>query len=237
MCPAGDAYPPERGFPDAAAAAALTSLTAGHPYLPWGAGTMRLGGLVAVCNDVVLARRRCVVELGSGTSTLLLARLLRQTWPDGGYRQVAVEHDADWAGWVADRLREEGNEATATVLHVPLGPSAHAEPGLQWYDEQLLGAGLDAALGGWPVDLLLVDGPPAGSAALVLSRWPALPVLAERLSPGATVVLDDAERPGEQEVLRRWERDSDIVVERRSGSAGVAVVRVGGTAAGAPVHG
>lgn len=236
MCPAGDAHPPERAFPDAAAATALAGLVAAGPYLPWGAGTMRLGGLVAVCNDVVLGRRRCLVELGSGTSTLLLHRLLRSTWPDGGYRQVVVEHDAAWARWVAARLAEEGAGTTTTVLHVPLTTGAGAEPDLRWYDAGRLGEGLDAALGGEEVDLLLVDGPPADTPMTVLARWPALPVLAARLAPGATVVLDDAERPGEQEVLRRWERDHGLAVERRSASAGVALCRVRG-ATEAPGHG
>lgn len=235
MCPAGDAHPPERGFSDAAAGVALTSLTAAGPYLPWGAGTMRLGGLVAVCNDVVLSRRRCLVELGSGTSTVLLGRLLRQVWPDGGYRQVAVEHDRAWAHWVAERLRAEGAPETTVVLHVPLAP--HGPDGLDWYDEQRLSDGLDGALDGEPVDLLLVDGPPADTPERVLARCPALPVLAPRLAPGATVVLDDAERPGEQEVLRRWERDTGIAFERRSASAGVALGRLPGTASAVPVHG
>jgi len=233
VCPAGDDYPPQRGFSDAAAALALTGLVSAGPFLPWGAGTMRPSGLVAVCNDVVLSRRRCVVELGSGTSTVLLARLLRQVWPEGGYRQVAVEHDAAWAGWVLGRLRDEGALAT-TVLHVPLASGRHDVP---WYDEPRLAAGLDAALDGEPVDLLLVDGPPAEAAERVLARCPALPVLAPRLAPGATVVLDDTERPGEQEVLRRWEHDHGLAVERRSASAGVAVARMPGAADDVPVHG
>ena len=237
MCPAGDAHPPQRAFPDAAAAVALTPLVAAGPYLPWGAGTMRLGGLVAVCNDVVLSRRRCVVELGSGSSTLLLARLLRQVWPDGGWRLVAVEHDAAWAQWVADRLGEEGGARTTSVLHVPLTTGPHVATGAPWYDEQRLSEGLDGALGDEQVDLLLVDGPPADSAQRVLAREPALPVLRPRLAPGATVVLDDAERPGEQEVLRRWESATGIAFERRSASAGVALGRLPGPPDAAPVHG
>jgi hypothetical protein len=64
------------------------------PYLPWGAGVMRPAGLAAVCNDIVLNGRRRVVELGSGVSTVLFARLLTQRPPPGGFRMAAVEHDA-----------------------------------------------------------------------------------------------------------------------------------------------
>ena len=55
---------------------------------------MRPAGLVMVCNDIVLGDRRRVVELGSGLSTVLLARLLAQRPPVGGFTLVAVEHDA-----------------------------------------------------------------------------------------------------------------------------------------------
>jgi predicted O-methyltransferase YrrM len=234
---AAEDAPPQRVFSEAAAAAALACLTAPGPYLPWGAGTMRVAGLVAVCNDVVLADRRCVVEVGSGTSTVLLARLLRERWPAGDHRQVAVEHDQAWARWVTDQLSREGLADRTTVLHVPLAPHRHGQAGLAWYDDDLLRSGLDAALGDEPVDLLVVDGPPADTADKVLARYPALPALHQRLAPGATVVLDDVERPGEHEVLDRWERDFDVRFERRAASAGVALGRVGGTQAEAPVHG
>jgi predicted O-methyltransferase YrrM len=233
----GPGDPPQRTFSEQAAAAALLSLTTRGPYLPWGAGTMRVAGLVAVCNDVVLSARRCLLELGSGTSTVVLARLLHEHWPGGEHRQVAVEHDRAWADWVRDQLRREGLADRTTVLHVPLAPHRHGQAGLPWYDHDQLHAGLDDALYDDAVDLLLVDGPPADTADKVLARYPALPALHERLAPGATVVLDDAERPGEQEVLRRWEREFDICFERRAEVAGVALGRLGGAGPAAPVHG
>lgn len=223
MSRAADAFPPQRVFSDAAAAAAVAVLAG--PYLPSGNGTMRPAGMVAVLNDVVLAGRRTVVELGSGSSTVLLARLLHQRWPDGDSRQVAVEHDADWAQWVSDQLRREGLDRTVTVVHAPLVPHAAAEDALAWYDERVLLLALDEALRGDDVDLLLVDGPPADTPDKVLARWPALPVLVDRLAPGATVVLDDVERPGEQEVLRRWERDTGLSFDRHGASAGIALTR------------
>ncbi len=112
-------------------------------------------------------------------------------------------------------------------------PHPRAEPGLSWYDESALTEGLRTALQGDPtddliddlIDLLLVDGPPAYVAGMGLARYPALPVMLDRLAPGATLVLDDAERPGEQEVLRRWEDGTGLVFDRRADEAGVAVAR------------
>lgn len=238
MAPAGDVHPRQRVFSEAAAAAALAPLTCAGPYLPWGAGTMRPAGLAAVCNDIVLSNRRRLVELGSGTSTVLLARLLARQHPDGGYQHVAVEHDARWADWVVDQLRREGLLERVRVLHAPLAPHPLAEPGLQWYDETVLLDGVEDAHQDSGIDLLVVDGPPADTPGKVLARYPALPVLRARLAADATVVLDDVERPGEQEVLRRWEQETGMEFERRGDSAGVALGRVSGTSGvTGPSHG
>ena len=186
---------------------------------------MRVGGLVAVCNDIALGSRRRVVELGSGTSTVLIARLLQQQWPDGGYRHVAVEHDAGWLQWVHEQLAREGLDERTSVVHAPLGAHDLAADGLLWYDAAALARGLDACLGQEPVDLLVVDGPPADTAHKVLARYPALPALLDRLAAGATVVLDDVERPGEQEVLRRWTHECGLRFSAPDVHAGIALAR------------
>ena len=189
---------------------------------------MRPGGLAAVCNDVIINARRRIVELGSGVSTVLLARLLTRQRPRGGWRLAAVEHDAGWVQRVTDELDREGIGDHVAVLHAPLVPHALAEADLLWYDEAAMAAGLDAALGGELIDLLVVDGPPAYAAGYGLARYPALPVLQHRLAPGATVVLDDVERPGEQEVVRRWESETDLSFQRLPEQAGVAVATTTG---------
>ena len=223
--PIDDITPPRRTFSEAAAAAALTPLTSGRAYLPWGAGTMRVAGMVAICNDIVLRSRRSVVELGSGTSTVLIARLLRQHWPDCDYRHVAVEHDLAWLQWVTDQLAREGLSQRTTVVHAPLSSHDLATDGLLWYDVEALARGLDACLGDASIDLLAVDGPPADTSDKVLARYPALPALAPRLSPGASIVLDDIERPGEQEVLRRWTHQFGLRFSAPDVQAGIAVAR------------
>ena len=219
--------PTRRELSDEAARDVLAALSG--PYLPWGTSAMRPAGLVMVLNDIVLHGRRRVVELGSGISTVLLARLLCQRPPLGGFRVAAVEHDVRWVQWVTEQLDREGTGSDVVVVHAPLVPHPRAEPGLSWYDDAALSAGLRTALRGDPIDLLLVDGPPAYSAGHGLARYPALPVLRGWLAPDATVVLDDAERPGEQDVLRRWERETGFDFDRRAADrAGVAVASIAG---------
>jgi len=190
----------------------LRPLLDGGGYLPWSTGAMRPAGLVVVANEVVHRGRTRLVECGSGASTVVLARLLRQR---GAGSLVAVEHDGDWAALVTDLLRRESLEAIAQVVHAPL----EGDP--PWYAPAPLAA-LPAE-----IDLLVVDGPPAFHAGEEHRRAPALEFFAPRLVDGATVVLDDLARPGEREILARWEAGTDWRF-RIDEAAGVAVGARGG---------
>lgn len=176
-------------------------------FLPWSEGAMSPAGLATVAAEVSFAERREIVELGSGVSTVVLARLARQL----GGRVVALEHSPGWVGWVRRQLRRDGLSDLATVVEAPLRPHPLALDGAPWY--------VEAALAEVPLDgieLLLVDGPPGYGKGMALSRYPALPALADRLAPGALVVLDDAFRPGEGEILDRWEADQGWSFDRRA---------------------
>ena len=189
--------------------AALAPLGGG--YLPWTSYCIRPASLALVCDDVMVFGRRSLLELGSGTSTVVLARLLRQL---GGHL-TSVEHDELWLERVRRWLDIEGLADQVTLVHAPLVPSSQALATSSWYDEVVL---KDAALPHAPFDLVLVDGPPAGEERDGTARFPALPFLLPHLAAGALVVLDDAHRPGETEVLRRWrELAPDLVLTPRAG--------------------
>jgi predicted O-methyltransferase YrrM len=167
-------------------------------YLPWTEGALRPAALAAVCNEIAFADRRELVELGSGISTVALARLARER----GARLTSVEHQPDWAQVVRSQLEREDLADVASLVEAPLEPHPLALDGAPWY--------ADAALSELPadgIDLLLVDGPPGYGDGMERSRYPALPALEERLSPTAMIVLDDAGRAGEQDVLARWQAE------------------------------
>jgi predicted O-methyltransferase YrrM len=168
-------------------------------YLPWSEWALRPAALAAVCNEIVFANRREVVELGAGVSTVVLGRLLA---PRGG-RLTSVEHDPAWARVVRSLLETDGLTERTRLIEAQLEPHALALDDAEWY--------ADSALAQLPdgVDLLLVDGPPGNEEGLEHSRYPALPALAERLAPGAVVMLDDAGRPGEREIVERWQAEDE----------------------------
>ncbi len=191
---------------------ALAPLQGG--YLPWSSAAIRPAALVLLLNDVLVLGRETLVECGGGVSTLFFARLLAER---GAGRLVTIEHDPRWSGFVLEALAREGLEEVACVVDAPLDEATG------WYDLPAV----EAALPDAPIDLLLVDGPPAVEPGREEARHPALPVLHERLAPDATVALDDLPRAGEREVLARWEAEFGLRFERFE-DEGIAVARTGG---------
>lgn len=141
--------------------------------------------------DMARSRRpRTVVECGSGASTVVVARCLQM---NGEGHVYSLEHDPEYAAKTFELLRQYGVADWATVLHAPLVRAGGESP---WYDDTVIPSDTG------PIDLLIVDGPPASLAPLV--RLPALPKLMPRLAKSAVVILDDADREAEREAVRRW---------------------------------
>jgi predicted O-methyltransferase YrrM len=155
---------------------------------------MRPAALVAALNELVLGGRRTVVELGSGISTIVVARLLAER----GGTVTALEHDVSWAGWVRTQLEREGLTGSAEVIVSPLEPHGATWAGAPWYGTEAV-----ALLPG-TIELLLVDGPPGYGEGMSHSRYPAMPALESRLAANAVVILDDADREAEREIAARW---------------------------------
>jgi predicted O-methyltransferase YrrM len=166
-----------------------------------------------IVDTVTELRPRTVVELGSGTSTFLLALLARAGTPE---RILSVDHDALYLGRTAERLAEAGLDDRVELVHAPLRQVTVDGVTSNWYD-------VDVVPTPDSVDLLLVDGPPCTFGATV--RHPALGWYVDRLPPEGVVLLDDADRPGEREILRSWRADHDeFVVTVLPTEKGTAVV-------------
>jgi predicted O-methyltransferase YrrM len=133
-----------------------------------------------------------VVECGSGVSTVAIARAMQLA--RHGHLH-SLENDADFAEATRVLLDEYGLSDRATVHTAPL--VAHTIGGATWQWYSLDGLPADLS-----IDLLFVDGP--HEAVQQLARYPAGPLLFRRLTPSASVFLDDAARHDEQAVVRRW---------------------------------
>lgn len=174
-------------------------------FLPNTAHELRPAALAAVIDEVVIGSRTVLVECGCGASSVILARLLAKR---GFGHLLSIEHDERTAAFVASQLRREGLGHVARVVFAPLTEHPAALGALHWYSPQLVHDEVSAYVERYGlVDLLLVDGPASGDDEEQLTRYPAMPVLRGVLTPGAVVLVDDVDRPGEQAVLARWSEE------------------------------
>jgi predicted O-methyltransferase YrrM len=149
-----------------------------------------VGLLDRIVDHIAAERPETVVELGAGASTLIVARTL-QLLGRGGRLISYDQHDAFVEAtrvWLAD------HGLCADLKHAPITSGSGRWADL-WYD-------LDAVPDS--IDLLLIDGPPWAIGPTVRGKASRL---FSRIKRGGTVMLDDAARPGERLVARRWQRD------------------------------
>lgn len=179
-----------RGGSKKAKRALLDRLDLPHDALPnlgsWKADT---GLLTLVVDHILAAKPKLVVEFGTGVSTLIIARALQKA---GGGNFISFEQHPEFVEATRSWLADHG--LAADLRAVPLRPSPGGWPGL-WYDHGIIPGA---------IDLMLIDGPPwtihpftRGAASSLFGQ----------IAPGGTIMLDDAARPGERIVARRWRRE------------------------------
>ncbi len=177
---------------DLFALGALSPLNA--PYLPWTSSSLRPGAMRLVANEIIIHRRKEIIEFGSGISTVYLGLLLKKY----GGRLISVDSDSGWRDTVKAVLEDVG-VASETVRLQCVSLADFQGTGHFWYEEHEL----DTALGDRLFDLALVDGPVSSRNDLTV-RMPAGAFLSTRLSSDFAVFLDDIQRPGEARIARGW---------------------------------
>lgn len=152
--------------------------------------------VICILLKQIMSRARPnVFEFGCGTSTILLGLALKKS---GGHL-TAVEHNTTYAHQVRKALNEHELNDICTIIDAPLTEMTIGATSFFFYDciETLSTLNRN-------YDLVFIDGPPGITQAD--ARYPALPVMAQHLANGATVVLDDAARHDEQEIIHAWRK-------------------------------
>jgi predicted O-methyltransferase YrrM len=136
--------------------------------------------LLTLAHVTKRVRPRLTVELGSGISTLVLAK-------SGAKKIVSLDHSVEFGTQTREMLLSHGVRGVDIRIH-----ELESYRGkYQWYAKSTL-KGLAK------IDLLVIDGPPSSTNAD--ARYPALEHLVPLLSPKATVILDDVYRDEERKL-------------------------------------
>ena len=141
--------------------------------------------LLLTIADLVRTRKpRLVVELGSGVSTLILAKA-------GARKVISIDNSAEFA----EKTREMLKAHKVRGVDVRVAPLKAHTSGVDWYDTAKLKDLKN-------IDLLIIDGPPGSKNPD--ARKPALKELLNKLSSKAVVVIDDVNRKGEREMAEAF---------------------------------
>jgi predicted O-methyltransferase YrrM len=150
-------------------------------------------------------RQHCpthIVELGAGTSTIIDGYAVQH---NGTGHVTGIDHKKQFSKLTRGSLKRHKLKGVAEILTAPLTNITLDGETWHYYDPDKL-ATLD------PIDMLVVDGPSQQGAPQDMVRYPALPLLFDKLNPGALILVDDAIRSHEQAIIARWQ--AEFPVER-----------------------
>lgn len=171
--------------------------------------------LARLLAHLITAHATNVLELGAGSSSLVIARTLEAK---GGGRLTSIEQSPEWCKAPWAKVQSVASVDAQMLVAQP--QLAVSRLGVHHRFRAAI-----AARG--PFELVLVDAPQS-----YFGRDGALPLVHEHLAPGALIVLDDAGRSMEQWTLFRWLRSyrslSLRAFDPAFGGRGVAVLEFNG---------
>lgn len=170
--------------------------------------------MLNLVKSILSDKPKTIVELGGGTSTLWMALALQKI---GEGKLVSFDHIEGYANATQATISAMGLDEYCEIRLVPLVPTRVGDDQFTWYD-------IGGAAEPGSIDMLIVDGPPAATGPL--ARFPAVPRLYAGLAPHAVVVLDDAGRPDEVKIKKKWLEEYPLLQPAQSFGARTEVFRL-----------
>ena len=177
----------------------------------WAIDAQGLNVLLALVEDRRPAR---ILELGSGTSTIWLGYLCRVY----GGELITLDHLEAYLHKTQTAVDLHGLSDYVDCRLAPLQQLQIGDAQYPWYAVESFGDLSD-------IDMVVVDGPPAATGPK--ARYPALPATLSRLSSKVTIVLDDAHRSDESEIMEAWQSFYPAFTRLEVGFPSLAVLQRG----------
>jgi predicted O-methyltransferase YrrM len=149
-------------------------------------------------DQIILQQPVNIVELGSGLSTLLILKIIQKL----GYKPNFYSFDSDshFLNETQKVLISEG--VFSDNIHLvfsPISDLSLSGSSYKWYNTKDFKFGFDK------IDLLVIDGPLG--ALCKNARYPALVILKNYIKNGTLILLDDANRQDEKEIINLWKNE------------------------------
>ena len=154
--------------------------------------------LKLIMETIISNKPELIVELGSGTSTIIAAKTLEKL--KSGFL-LSIDHDAKFAEQTRQRITLETLEKYSKVITSELKDITVNGESYNWYDTSFLEK-IDRK-----IELLIVDGPPR--IINKNARYPAIPLLKQYFKENMVILLDDGRRKDEQNTVELWLKELD----------------------------
>ncbi|MCI5196632.1 MAG: hypothetical protein D3919_10485 [Candidatus Electrothrix sp. AW5] len=169
-------------------------------YLPWTSSSLRPSALVKILNDIIVNKKKNIIEFGSGISTIYIASLIRNIDIDNKIIFYSVDHNENWINILKNILSKLNLSGNVKFVCASLEGTNLALENTDWYSEKILNKQKFKG----DFDLILIDGPLAYTKELELSRYPAIPYLHNNrlISNNVSIYFDDIDRAGEEKIVK-----------------------------------
>ena len=158
-----------------------------------------------------------IIECGSGLSTLVGGYLVKNKIIK---HFISIEHEKQFYDATLEDLKKHGLSKHVSLLYAPLVNININGKEWFWYDIARFETTINQ------IDLLLVDGPPGQIQKN--SRYPALPLIQKYFNKKTKIVMDDSNRPDEQEIIHKWlEENRGLKLNQLKTTKGMAVLTQG----------
>lgn len=150
---------------------------------------------------VVVGRPINIVELGSGTSSLIILKTLKKLGINN-YKLVSIDSDEDFLENTKNLLLAEDVycEERVKLIHAPIVDLKINNNIYKWYDKEKISLEFDK------IDLFFIDGPIGGFCKN--ARYPAMKIMRDYLKDGSVVIMHDAKRTDEKEIIEIWKNEN-----------------------------
>ena len=146
-----------------------------------------------IVEKILAQNPKQILELGSGSSTIVLAEFLKKT--KKSIKLISVDERKESYLNTFAQLKNRKLNKKVSLLFCPLTQYRTRFKNYKWYSipEKVLKK---------KFDLVIIDGPSTLNDPL--SRQFTLDRLRRAAASNCTFIMDDAGRPGEQEILQKW---------------------------------
>ena len=147
-----------------------------------------------VAREILIRKPKQILECGSGLSTIVSSYILQRN-------NLGKIHSLEHLNWVVDAVNKElkyhNLSEYSKVVHSPLQEVSTSLGTQMWYKHDIIDE-----LG--EIDMVIVDGPPKHTNKM--ARFPVLELVYEKLAKDAIIIMDDADRKDEKEILIIWKQ-------------------------------